>query len=173
MSIEHTPEDASAPRADLVAALAWMAFGGAVAVGAWNMDRLERLHINRYEAPGLVPGVLGAVIFLLGLALALRSLRRGAFDADRVRRPLERGRHLAQVLVATLVYALVLVGRGLPFWFATFAFVTAFILHFDHERQAALGRRFAAQAWRAAVYGVATSGIVTLVFERIFLVRLP
>ena len=78
MSIENTPEDALPPRTDLYAAVAWIVFGAAVAIGAWNMDRLEHRHINPYEIPGLVPGVLGAVIVLLGVVLALRSLRRGA-----------------------------------------------------------------------------------------------
>jgi hypothetical protein len=173
MSIENTPEDALPPRTDLYAALLWIVFGGAIAVGAWNMDRLEHLHINRYEAPGLVPGVLGAVIFLLGLVLAMRSIGRGvlhpAFDAG----PREGRRRLAWVFATTLLYALVLVGHGLPFWLATFVFVTGFILLFDAERQTALGRDFASRAWRAGVYGACTSAIVTLVFEQVFLVRLP
>jgi hypothetical protein len=174
MSTEIPRDDAPTPRADLYGALLWMAFGGAVAVGSWNMDRLERLHINRFEAPGLVPGVLGATIFLLGLALALRSVRRGALEPQ-AEQPLSRGggRRLAAVMAATLLYAVVLVGHGIPFWLATFVFVAGFILHFDRERQAGLGRDTAAQVWRAAAYGAATSAIVTLVFEQVFLVRLP
>lgn len=172
MSIENTPGDGLSPRVDLVAALAWMAFGGAVAVGSWNMDRLAHLHINRYEIPGLVPGLLGAAMLLLGAALALRSLRRGL-------RPLPAGvareglGSLAGVLATTLLYAVVLVGRGVPFWLATFVFVAGFVFWFDRKRQAALGRSRARQAVLAVVYGVCTSAVVTLVFERVFLVRLP
>ena len=70
--------DEPSARADLVASALWITFGAAVAIGAWRMDRLERLNINPYEAPGLVPGLLGALIVLLGLALAGRSVRRGA-----------------------------------------------------------------------------------------------
>ena len=75
--------------------------------------------------------------------------------------------------MATLLYAGVLVGHGLPFWLATFVFVAGFIFWFDRERQAALGRTVAKQAALAAVYGACTSAVVTLVFEHVFLVRLP
>lgn len=172
MSIEDTPSTDVPPRVDLVAALVWMAFGGAVAVGSWNMDRLAHLHINRYEIPGLVPGLLGAAILVLGAVLALRSLRRAA-------RPAEQGAPsdplgpLLGVLAATLLYAGVLVGHGLPFWLATFVFVAGFIFWFDRGRQSALGRPLARQAALAAVYGACTSAVVTGVFERVFLVRLP
>ncbi len=173
MSIENTPQDELHPRTDLIAALIWIAFGGAITSGAWTMDRLERLHINRYEAPGLVPGVLGAVIFVLGLVLAVRSVRRGALRSPGPALQAHGRRDLALVLGATLLYALVLVGHGVPFWLATFVFVSGFILVFDAERQAGLGRGKAAQAWRAALYGACTSAVVTLAFEQIFLVRLP
>jgi len=173
MSIENTPEDQLPPRVDLYAALVWIVIGGAIAVGAWNMDRLERMHINKYEAPGLVPGLLGAAMAVMGLVLAVRSIRRGALHPPGPARRFEDGRQLAWVFAATLLYALVLVGHGLPFWLATFVFVAGFILVFDADRQAGLGRRLAAQALRAGVYGACTSAIVTLVFEYIFLVRLP
>ena len=41
------------------------------------MDRLEHLHINKYETPSLMPGLLGAAILMLGLVLAMRALARG------------------------------------------------------------------------------------------------
>jgi len=173
MSIENTPQDELPPRVDLYAALIWIVIGGAIAAGAWNMDRLEHLHINKYEAPGLVPGLLGAAMLVLGGVLALRSVRRGALRPPGQAKAGEGGRRLAWVFAATLLYALVLVGHGIPFWLATFAFVAGFIGVFDADRQAGLGRGLAAQALRASVYGACTSAIVTLVFEHVFLVRLP
>ena len=173
--------DEPSARADLVAAALWITFGAAVAVGAWRMDRLERLNINPYEAPGLVPGLLGALIVLLGLALAVRAWRQGALAraaaelgeaASSQGRP-GAWRHMAAVFALTLVYALVLIGTGLPFWLATFIFVTVFIGLLDRERQAALGRSIAGQWLRAGLYGAAWSALVTLSFQHIFLVRLP
>ncbi|MFY8089210.1 MAG: tripartite tricarboxylate transporter TctB family protein, partial [Rubrivivax sp.] len=174
--------DEPSARADLVASALWITFGAAVAIGAWRMDRLERLSINPYEAPGLVPGLLGALIVLLGLALAGRSVRRGAL---RPASALAEGtpaaptadtqalRHMAAVFGLTLFYALALIGTGLPFWLATFAFITVFVGLLDRERQARLGRSPAAQWLRASIYGAVWSAIVTLSFQHIFLVRLP
>lgn len=173
MSIENTPPAELPARTDLIAALVWIVIGGAITSGAWTMDRLERLHINRYEAPGLVPGLLGAAILLLGLLLAVRSVGRGALRRTGASPPSASRRHMALVLGATLLYAGVLVGHGMPFWLASFVFVSGFILYFDAERQAGLGRSRTSQAWRAALYGMCTSGVVSLAFEQIFLVRLP
>lgn len=172
MSIETPPEGEIPPRADLVSALLWMAFGGAVLIGAWRMDRLEHLHINKYEAPGLVPGMLGAAVLLLGLMLALRAIKRGAL------RPVAAARregwgHMALVFGAMLTYSLVLVGHGLPFWLATGAFVAGFIFFFDRERQDALGRSTGRQLLLALVYGSCVSAVVSLAFQEIFYVRLP
>jgi Ca2+/Na+ antiporter len=175
MSMESAPDRQASPRADLLSSLAWIAFGAAVFVLSWRMDRLENLHINKYEVPGLVPGMLGAAIVLLGIVLALRSLKRGALrpeGASQPRPPGER-RYLAIVLGTMLAYPLVLVGRGIPFWLATVLFVAAFIFFFDRERQRGLGRSNAKQAMLALVYGAATSAVVTLVFQEIFYVRLP
>lgn len=173
MSIEDTPTDDLPPRTDLYTALATIVCGTAITVGAWTMDRLEHLHINKYEAPGLVPGLLGAAMLLLGLVLAMRSLRRGALNASSAPPPMEGRKRMAGVFGITLLYALVLVGHGIAFWLATFVFVSAFIFLFDAERQAGLGRARRQQLVRAFIYGLCTSAIVTLVFEHVFLVRLP
>jgi hypothetical protein len=177
MSIESAPEGELHPRTDLVSALVWIAIGLAIAVYAWRMDRLANLHINKYEAPGLVPGLLGAAITLLGIGLALRSIKRGALRG--VQLAGEEGStgggraYTLAVLGAMLVYTIVLVGHGLPFWLVTAAFVSLFIFFFDRERQAGLGRSTPKQALLALVYGVATSAIVSVVFQDIFYVRLP
>ena len=179
MSIEIDPAEPLPPRSDLFSALAWIVFGGAVTAGSWTMDRLEHLHINRYEIPGLVPGLLGAAILVLGLALALRAVARGALGPQA---PLEsqaesqadsQASSMAVVFGLTLFYALALVGTGVPFWLGTFAFVSAFIFIFDRERQASLKHSRVKQFVLALVYGMATSAVVSLAFEKIFLVRLP
>jgi hypothetical protein len=58
----------------------------------------------------------------------------------------------------------------MPFWLATFLFVTLFVAAFEWPQSE--GRR----GWRlaiAVVYGAAISLAVTWVFQEIFLVRLP
>ncbi len=178
MSIEHDDVQAPTPRSDLVAAVVWIVIGAAITVGAWKMDRLDRLNINPYEVPGLVPGLLGVCLMALGALLALRSLARlraGAAGPAAAATPAASAPPgvMVRVFGLTLAYALLLVGTGLPFWLGTFVFVTVFIGLLDRERQQALGRAAVQQWVRAAVYGAAWSALVTLAFEYIFLVRLP
>ena len=171
------PAPGISARADFVAALAWIAFGLAVVAGALAMDRLERFGATVYTAPGLVPGLLGGVIALLGLVLLLRSVRRGAVAGLAAPwLPGAEGRTmLARSVLAiavTLVYTLALVGHGLPFWLVTVAFVFVFMLLFDLPERRARGQAARGLAI-AAVVAVATSAAVTLMFERVFLVRMP
>jgi hypothetical protein len=173
VSIETPPEGEVSPRADLVSALLWMAFGGAVAIGSWRMDRLENLHINKYEAPGLVPGLLGTAVLLLGLMLALRAIKRGALRPLAASTPRESTARIGMVFAAMLAYSVVLVGHGLPFWLVTGAFVTLFIFFFDRERQTALGRSTSRQALLALACGCIASAVISLSFQEIFYVRLP
>ena len=174
MSIEIDPDEPLPPRADLISALAFMVFGAAIAVGSWRMDRLAHLNINQYEIPGLVPGLLGAAILVLGLALAVRAVAAGALGVQPVRGAMQsRWRSMALMFALTLFYSLGLVGTGVPFWIATLVFVSLFIFLFDRERQNALKRGALKQALLALVYGAATSATVSLAFEKIFLVRLP
>jgi hypothetical protein len=170
-------EAAPSARADLLWALAWIVVGAAIFAGGFTMDRLERQNINPYTAPGLVPALLGIGIAILGVILLARSVRRGGFAATADgRAPADRGR-LALALGLCLVYAGGLVGRTLfglhvPFWLATALFVFVSILAFEWgERRARreLGRGIAV----AAACAIGTAAGVTLVFQEVFLVRLP
>ena len=162
-------------RSDLVGGLAWTAFGLAIVVASWTMDRLERFGAMVYTVPGLVPGLLGAAIALLGLLLAIRALRRGAIAGLAAPwSPTPEGRatlvRVAVAAVLSLGYALVLVGR-VPFPIATALFVFVFIMVFDVSEsvRSPLPRRAAF----ALIAAIVTSAVVSLTFERIFLVRLP
>lgn len=165
------------PRADFVAALGWIAFGLAIVVGALAMDRMERFGATLYTAPGLVPGILGALIALLGVVLAIRSVRRGALPALRGSwAATPEGRAVARRTlvgaVLTLAYALLMVGHGLPFWLATVVFVFVFLLVFDLPERRAKGEMVRGLVV-AAIVAVATAAAVTLLFQEVFLVRMP
>jgi Tripartite tricarboxylate transporter TctB family len=121
------------------------------------MDRLERHGAALYTAPGLVPGLLGLVLLVLGVVLALR---RGGSSKSAA---LTWG-NTPLVLALCLGYAAGLVGR-MPFWLATFVFVTAFIALFEYPARRGMAL--------APVYGAATSLVVTYLFETVFFVRLP
>lgn len=165
-------------RADFLSALVWMAFALAVVIASWRMDRLESQGATFYTAPGLVPGLLGAAIFLLGLLLAVRAVRSDGHRqvaASWAISPAAREQmvRVGCFLVLGLAYAAGLVGRsGIPFWLATFLFVFLFILLFDWRLRRDRGET-GKGILLAAVYGAGTSFLVTYVFQEIFLVRLP
>ena len=95
---------------------------------------------------------------------ALDRPARGAGDDEAVRALNAR---IVLTLVLSLGYAVILIG-WLPFWLATGLFVTPFTAVFAPS-DATLARKAAS----AVVAGVLTSLVVTLVFERVFYVRLP
>lgn len=163
-------EPASAPRADLADAIGWTALGVAVLVGSWTMDRLEDQDVPPFAAPGLLPGLLGIVLVVMGGLLTVRSLRRRG-DAPIASAGLlgpAPGRALG-VIGLCVAFGGGLVGHGLPFWVAAALFVTAAILFLRRgpERWAARNLAFAASVGLGAGLGV------TVLFQQLFLVRLP
>lgn len=166
------PQAAERPsaRADLITAAVWIAFGAAVVVGAWSMDRLHNQGATLYSYPGLVPGLLGAAVGLMGVILGARAVAQGAFLPGAPFWPGWNPRLTASAAFM-LVYALGLVAR-MPFWLATWLFVSGFVAAFEWRERGARGARLRGMAL-AMVYGGGTALIVTLAFERLFLVRLP
>jgi hypothetical protein len=70
------------------------------------------------------------------------------------------------------VYALLLLGRGLPFWLGTALFVTTFVFLFQYALRKAAGK-VARGLGVALACGTLTALVVTLLFEQLFYVRLP
>ena len=158
-------------RADLVAAIAFIVLGALVLYGSWTMPRLEVRRIHPMTVPGLVPGL---ALLLCGGLLALRSLRtraEGGWDALRRSLVSEGARRVFVLLVLIAVYTLGLVDR-IPFWAATALFVFGFVLTFELWMTSRERRPIASLGWALGL-AVVTSVTVTLVFERLFLVRLP
>jgi hypothetical protein len=164
-------------RSDLKDAIGWMVLGVATLVGSVTMDRLEQQNINPYTVPGLLPGLLGLAMVLLGAVLALRSWRRGALAA-----PLppasaelrEQRKRVAVVAALCCGYGVVLIGHGLPFWVASTIYVTASILVVRRMSRDPGERQLGPRAWvQALVIGLCTAVIVQVVFQEVFLVRMP
>ena len=64
------------PRSDIVGGALWIAFGAVIVEEALRMDRFTEMGATLYTMPGFVPDIGGALIMLLGAALALRGWRR-------------------------------------------------------------------------------------------------
>lgn len=159
------------PRVDLVTAAVLFCCGlGVVALALQMPTFVEQSHTG-LTAPGIVPGFHGMVIALLAILLGLRAIRRGGLRGGASGPALAAGdgRRLLTAAVLGTLYAGVLVGR-LPFWLASAIFVFAFTTAFEWEKGPAGRVRRVAEA---ALIGLGTGLAVMLVFERIFLVRLP
>ncbi len=173
-------------RSDLVVALVLTAFGAIVVAESLRMPRFEDIGGSIASAPGLVPGLLGAVLVLFGIVMAVRTVVADGpptppppptvdddEDADAAPpEPPSAGRtRLAWMFGLAVLYAGVLVGR-IDFAVATFlfVFVSIFVFEWPAFRTARAG---ATRTAIAAVIALSVAWAVPYVFERIFLVNLP
>jgi hypothetical protein len=174
---EGDQDERRPPRSDLADAIGWIALGAAVLVGSILMDRLEAQHINPYTVPGLLPGLLGIAMIILGLVLAERSRERGAFrlpNSPATQDQRDERRRVWVVVALCVGYGVVLIGHGIPFWVASSIYVTASILILQRMSRDPLERQVTARSVvKAVVIGVASSVITQLVFQEVFLVRMP
>jgi putative tricarboxylic transport membrane protein len=156
---------------DPIFAAGWMAFGAAVLAASWRMDRLANLNINPWSVPGLLPGVLGALMLLFGAALLLRSL--AARDGGT---PAAAG-SAARTWLALLLcfgYAAGLLGHGLPFWLTSAAFLFVALCAFRWlDRDAQAPPSLPRLALSSAAIALAASGAIGLLFQQVFLLNLP
>jgi len=170
-------DSAASPRADLHDAIGWIILGVAVVVASLQMDRLQDRHINPYTIPGLVPGLLGAGMVILGIILGMRSWMKGGHRQAIVRATADQRERRKRALLSVILccgYSVVLIGHGLPFWVASSIYVTCSILVFNYISADPAKRRLSVlSVAKALLIGVLSSVVVWLVFERIFLVRLP
>lgn len=167
--------------ADRIGGLIWIVFGGAVVYGSWTMDRLQSLGIPPSTAPGVVPGLLGIGIIIFGLVLILR--REAAAQA--VAEPAaaesfvpaeaaddfhwQRG---ALSWLLCIVFGGLLLGGGLPYWLLTTVFLLLHLVLLDESANVP-ARPNAARVLTAAIVAPLSATAVTLVFQYVFLVRLP
>jgi hypothetical protein len=171
------PDDTAQPgmtKADLLAGLFFILLGLAIFYGSWTMDRLEVRRIHPLTVPGLVPGMLSVALTICGFIMAFRSLRTPAPGGwQQLSGAVLSGAagRAGVVMLLALIYTLGLVGT-LPFWAATGIFVFAFILCFECWLAVPRQPLLKSLPWALGL-AVATAIAVTLVFERLFLVRLP
>jgi hypothetical protein len=170
-------EDVVSLRSDFFSALGWMALGIAILIGSVMMDRLQNQDINPYTIPGLLPGLLGIAMTILGALLAARSWRAGllspAIHADASAGRAER-RQILLVLGLCLAFGVGLVGHGLPFWLAAAIFVMVAVVSLQARQRQSSGEKLSLRmVVTAAAVGLGAGLAITLVFQEIFLVRLP
>jgi len=174
-SAPHLVAQPASPRSDFVAALIWIAFGIAVAIGSWRMDRLQNQDVNPYTVPGLLPGLLGIALTFFGVLLLFRAWGQGALDPNVPHAaPMSAAgrRRLVIVLGLCLTFGIGLVGHGLPFWLAAAVFVATTISILQYPQRRA-DHQVVRGILTAVAIGLGAGLAITLVFQEFFLVRLP
>lgn len=168
--LNAAPATSTAPhaRSDRLGGPLWVVFGLAVIVGAWRTERMSEQGVRWFGAPGLVPGLLGIAIAIVGLLLSLRAWRSSGQTADEA----IDWRAFAVSLLLCLGFAGVVLGHGPTFGVAAGVYLFVHIAYLEWPT-----RRAARQTLRglgvAAATGIVGGVLVPLVFEQIFLVRLP
>ncbi len=170
-------KESNMARADFVTSIFLVAFGLAVLGMSLRMPSFAARGTSPYSSPGLVPGVLGAIIALCGLVLLTRSIRRKGYFLGITRGSVKsfftsvETVRLLTTIVASVAYALVLLGR-IPYPLATGLYVLVFVLVFEYKLKEPLARQ-----WKtvilAVVLAVLAAVLVTAVFQYLFLVELP
>jgi len=141
------------------------------------MPRFLERGIEIFTAPGVVPGFYGVVLIILSSILMLRALRRRAAhlatpgEGQPETTTTNDNTRLAVAAALGILYAVGLIGR-VPFWLGTAAYVFAFIAYFEWDT-ASDRRQRQRNLVIAATIALAAGLGVWLVFEKLFLVRLP
>jgi putative tricarboxylic transport membrane protein len=163
-------------RADFYTAVALIAFGITALVMALQMPAVEERGQSPYSAPGLLPATLGIVIAGLGGILLVRSLVRtkgrvGVSGSSFKKFFTETGTIRIIITIALCLSYTALLGN-IFFPLLTFLFVFAFVFCFEYKLKESL-RSQVKKILAAVLLAVCTSAGVTLVFQYLFLVRLP
>ena len=165
------------PKADFAVSILLMCFGVWVVIHSFQMPRFKELRADPLSVPGIVPGILGTVIFVLSLVVFIRSLTRKGYRLGLNRQTLNnflRDTSLQRMLLTIficIVYGIFMVGR-LNYYLATFIFVLIFLVFFQFRYSEDTTVR-AKLLTLAVLQALLTAGIVGAVFRYLFLVDLP
>jgi putative tricarboxylic transport membrane protein len=158
-----------ARRDELLNAGVFAALGAVILIASWRMDRLADRGIDALSAPGLTPGVVGALMIVLSAALAWRSRRQPADDTAPA--PGSARRTLAAIVLCVL-FAGVTLGHGLPFAVEGAVFIFVFTAAFSWREWRA-EQRIGRGLLQTLAVAVLASAFISWLFESVFLVRLP
>jgi putative tricarboxylic transport membrane protein len=164
-------------RADFLTGVGLILLSLYILLESRRMPQFEHLGAHPLSAPGIVPAFLAVILVICGGVLVVRSVWAGGHHLGVTREGARRvlaepgNRRLLITLVLTIGYAGGLIGR-IPYALATALFVFLFVLIFEWQPRLSAAR-WARLLAVAAVLAALTGGVVSWVFERLFLVTLP
>ena len=165
-------------RKDFITSIVLIAFSISVIVMSYTMPRLEHRGIDPLSAPGVVPGFIGVILLVLALILFFRSIKNGGYrvwatgrDSDAGDRNWGAACRVLLTLVLSLMYAVGFLGK-VNYSVATAAYIFGFICIFELEPGQKPAARIRIAGW-AMVQAAIAAALVTVVFQKLFLVDLP
>ena len=162
---------------DFVTSIVLIAFSITVIVLSYTMPRLERRGIDPFSAPGVVPGLIGGVLLCLALILFIRSVRNGGYrlftrdEAGAAVRAKGAWLRVGLTLLLSVIYAIGFLGN-IHYSLATFVYIFSFICLFEYQPGTGLSNQ-KGMVLHALLQAVIGSVLITLVFQKLFLVDLP
>ena len=163
---------------DFITSIVLVAFSISVIVMSYTMPRLERRNIDPFSAPGVVPGMIGIVLLLLALILFFRSVKRGGHRIFHKQSNQADEGHLQGAatrvlftLFISLVYAIGFLGR-FDYSIITALYIFTFICLFEFKAGVGLWAQKRMILF-AIIQAVVASVLITMVFQKLFLVDLP
>jgi len=170
--------DSKMVKKDFITSIVLIAFSLSVVVLSYTMPRLERRGIDPFSAPGVVPGMIGLILLCLALILFVRSVRRGGHrlwsrGGGSPAQPGARGGVLrvGMTLGLSLLYAVGLLGR-LNYSISTALYILVFICLFEYQPGQGLWNQ-KKTFLLALLQAVVAALLITVVFQKLFLVDLP
>ena len=165
------------PKADFVVSILLMAFGVWIVLHSLQMPRFKELSADPMSVPGIVPGILGTVIFILSLVVFIRSLTRRGYQLGLNRQTLRNffqdasSQRMLVTIFICIVYGILMVGN-MNYYPATFIFVLVFIIIFQLRGTQDVSARGKMLLF-AVLQALLAAGIVGAVIPYLFLVDLP
>jgi hypothetical protein len=159
-------KDKGMPKADFVMGLILMACSLVIVVESLKIPHFEKDWGGFYAAPGFVPLILGITLFVMSLALFVRAVKRQGYriipDREAVggfmrSKPVHRW-CLAMVYAFGFFFLL----GHIYFYLAAFLVLFAYMATFGEQK-----------LWVGLTVSLIASGLIYLVFTKIFLVALP
>ena len=170
--------EAKMVKKDFITSIVLIAFSLSVVVQSYTMPRLERRGIDPFSAPGVVPGMIGLVLLCLALILFVRSIRQGGYRVfskglDTSEPPVHKGAavRVFLTLAVSLIYAVGFLGR-LNYSISTGLYILAFICLFEYQPGQGLWDQRKMFLF-ALLQAVVAALLITVVFQKLFLVDLP
>lgn len=163
-------------QADFITSLFLSFLGFAVFIISIRMPTFRNLGANPYSAPGIVPAILGVILFILGIVLLVRSVSRKGY---RIKISIHgmilllKQKSIQRLMIALfLCIAYVQLLGKMNYFVLNSLYILIFILSYELDfREKMLKQKKTMIIAFSEAFLIA--GLIALVFRYLFLVRLP